>query len=120
MTEVLGERVSMKQYVIDQLRESDFGQIQEYLGRNAISTGLAGIYWVNLPPDLYSSIQREHSACHPYYFAITLTWNDVAFELLIRSRQVIRCHCIAYATQQQRDYIIRFADRMLEELGIKL
>ena len=110
----------MKQYVIDQLRESDFGQIQEFLGRNAESTGLAGIYWVSLPADLYSVIQREHSKCHPYYFAINLTWNDVAFELLIRSRQVIRCNCIAYATPQQRDHIIHFADRMIEELQIKL
>ena len=110
----------MKQYVIDQLRESDFGQIQEFLGRNAERTGMAGIYWVNLPADLYSVIQSEHSTCHPYYFAINLTWNDVAFELLIRSRQVIRCNCIAYATPQQRDYIIHFADRMIEELQIKL
>jgi hypothetical protein len=110
----------MKQYVIDQLRESDFGQIQEFLERNTESTGMAGVYWVHLPTALYSAIQSEHSTCHPYYFAINLTWNDVAFELLIRSRQVIRCNCIAYATEQQQDYIIRFADRMLEELNIKL
>ncbi len=110
----------MKQYVIDQLRQSDFAEIREFLGRNAESTGVEGIYWVNLPAALYSVIQTEHSKCNPFYFAVNLTWNDVAFELLIRSRQVIRCHCIAYATPQQREYIIHFADRMIEELGLKL
>jgi hypothetical protein len=110
----------MKQYVIDQLREFDYYQIKEYLDTNTEGTSLEGIYWVNLPPDLYSTAQSEHSKCHPHYFAVNLTWNDVAFELLIRSRQIIRCNCIAYATKQQRDYIIQFADRMLDDLKIRL
>jgi hypothetical protein len=109
----------MKQYVIDQLRESDYYRIKDFLDANAEGTALEGIYWVNLPPDFYSSVQSEHSKCHPHYFAVNLTWNDVAFELLIRSRQVIRCSCIAYATKQQQDYIIQFADRMLDELEIE-
>ena len=110
----------MKQYVIDQLRESDFHQIKTFLDQNAEPASLDGIYWVNLPSGLYSVIQSEHSKCQPFYFAVNLTWNDVAFELLIRSRQVIRCGCIAYANRQQRDYIIDFAERMLEELKLKL
>ena len=42
------------------------------------------------------------------------------FLLLIRSKQVLRCSCIEYATPDQREHIIRFADRMLEDLGIKI
>ncbi len=110
----------MKQYVIDQLRTSDYDQIQGFLERNTESTGVEGVYWVSLPPELYSETQSEHSKCHPFYFAVNLTWNDVAFELLIRTRQVIRCNCIAYATQRQRDYILDFADHMIEELKLKL
>jgi hypothetical protein len=110
----------MKQYVIDQLRTSDYEQIQGFLERTAEGTGVEGIYWVHLPVELYSKIQTEHSKCQPYYFAINLNWNDVSFELLIRSRQVIRCGCIAYATSPQRDYIIHFADRMIEELKLRL
>jgi hypothetical protein len=110
----------MKQYVIDQLRTSDYEKILGYLEKNTESTAIEGIYWANLPAELYSVIQTEHSNCQPYYFAINLNWNDVAFELLIRSRQVIRCGCIAYATPQQRDHIIHFADRMIVELQLKL
>ncbi len=45
---------------------------------------------------------------------------QVDFELLIRSRQILRCNCISYADKKQRDYILDFADRMLDELGIKI
>lgn len=110
----------MKQYVIDQLREEDFHQIKTFLDRNADSASLDGIYWVDLPRPLYTEVQSEHSQCQPFYFAVHLTWNDVAFEFLIRSRQVIRCRCIAYASPEQRDHIIHFADHMLEELELKL
>jgi hypothetical protein len=110
----------MKQYVIDQLRESDFHAIKAFLDKNAEGASLEGVYWADLPPEHYTEIQREHSTCQPFYFAVNLTWNDVAFELLIRSRQVIRCRCITYATPQQRDYIIHYAERMLEELKLKL
>ena len=110
----------MKQYVIDQLRESDYHQIREFLERSTEAKGLEGIYWADLPLELYSETQKEHTPCHPHYFAISLDWNAVAFELLIRSRQVIRCYCIAYATPQQREYILDFADRMLAELKIRL
>lgn len=108
----------MKQYVIDQLRESDYEKVMGFLDLKADKTSLEGIYWVNLPERLYSAVQREHVQCQPHYFAVSLNFSQVAFELLVRSRQIIRCNCIAYATPEQRDYILRFADEMLERLGL--
>jgi len=108
----------MKQYVIYQLRESDYEKVLGFLDLKADKTGLEGIYWVNLPERLYNAVQREHVQCQPHYFAVNLDFNRVAFELLIRSRQIIRCGCIAYATPEQRDYILRFGDEMLESLGL--
>ena len=52
--------------------------------------------------------------------AVNLTRKQVAFELLIRSSQVLRCNCIGYATPKQRDHILHFADDMLEKLGIQI
>ncbi|MCU0589294.1 MAG: hypothetical protein MUF52_14230 [Syntrophobacteraceae bacterium] len=108
----------MKQYVIDQLRESDYQKIMNYLDLKADRTAIDGIYWVNLPERLYSEIQQEHAQCQPHYFAASLDFSQISFELLVRSRQIIRCSCIAYATPAQREYILRFADDMLEQLGI--
>lgn len=110
----------MKQYVIDQLREPDYFQILEYLGKKAERVVLEDIFWIILPEEMYSETQKEHSNCRPFYFAVNLTRNQVDFELLIRSQQIIRCSCISYADRKQRDYIIDFADGMLEELGIKI
>jgi hypothetical protein len=110
----------MKQYVIDQLRETDYEQILEFLNERADKTALDGMYWVNLPEHLHSSIQREHTQCRPHYFAVNLDYRRVAFELLIRSRRIIRCNCISYATPEQREYILGYADDMLEQLGIQV
>ena len=110
----------MKQYVIDQLRESDFDQIREFLDAHAEKTVLEEVYRMELPEHLYSAVQAEHTQCRPYYFAVNLNRNQVAFEWLIRSQKTMRCNCIAYASPEQRDHIIRVADGMLEELGIRL
>jgi hypothetical protein len=45
---------------------------------------------------------------------------QVSFELLVRSSQILRCNCIAYATREQRDFILAFADSMLEKLDIQI
>jgi len=43
----------------------------------------------------------------------------VRFEFLIRSEKTMRCPCIAYATRQQRDFILAFADRLVERLSLR-
>ena len=110
----------MKQYVIDQLREYDYEKILEFLKNNADASELGDIFWVTLPVELYSDIQREHKQCHPFCFAVNLSFSQVDFELLTRSRSILRCACISYADRKQRDYIMDYADRMLEELNIRI
>lgn len=110
----------MKQYVIDQLRESDYDNILDFLQKNAEASEFGDVFWVNLPPELYNDVQREHEKCKPFCFAVSLSLKQASFEMLIRSRQILRCNCIAFANAKQRDYIIDFADRMLDELKIKI
>ena len=110
----------MKQYVIDQLREPDYEKVLEFLKKNADASEFGDIFWVMLPVELYSDIQKEHKQCHPFCFAVNLSSNQADFELLIRSRRILRCTCISYADSKQRDYIMDYADRMLEDLNIKI
>ncbi|MCE5333693.1 MAG: hypothetical protein LLG06_03805 [Desulfobacteraceae bacterium] len=110
----------MKQYVIDQLREEDYSKILEFLKENAESAVFDDIFWMQLPEELYSPIQKEHTGCHPFCFAVNLSMSRVDFELLIRTRRILRCNCIAYADHRQREYILDFVDKMLEELQIKV
>ena len=108
----------MKQYLIDQLREGDFLKLEDYLNTNAEKGDLPGIYWVPIPKTLHEKSQQEHSDCQPFYFAINLDRQSISFELLIRTRTRLRCGCIEYASQNQRDHILNYADGLFEKLNL--
>jgi hypothetical protein len=108
----------MKQYVIDQLREGDFLKLEEYLKGNAEVGDLPGIYWVPIPSPLYEKLQQEHKGCQPFYFAINLDRQAISFELLIRTRNRLRCGCTQYANPKQRDHILTYADGLIEKLKL--
>ena len=108
----------MKQYVIDQLREGDFLKLEDYLDENSEAGDLPGIYWVTVPDSLLEGLQQEHTDCQPFYFAVNLDRNSIGFELLIRTRSRLRCSCIQYASQKQREYILEYADGLFEKLNL--
>jgi len=109
----------MKQYVIDELRPEDYQSVKAYLEENFSSSDMDGIYWIQLDQTILSKTQTEHADCQPFYFAVDLESNLVAFELLIRTKKRIRCDCMSYASEKQRNWLIRLADSIFDTLGIK-
>lgn len=109
----------MRQYLLDEISRGDIPRIRDYLNEHALAAGLEDIWWVDLNEDLLSSEQFAHQACRPFRFAVELGQNFVRFEFLIRSRQTMRCACIGYATRQQRDFIMAFADRLVDDLAVR-
>ena len=109
----------MKQYVIDELRIEDHKKIKTYLEENFNSSVIDGIYWLPIDQNIITEIQAEHTECQPFYFAINLESNLIAFELLVRTKNKIRCSCISYATEKQRNWLIGFADSIFDNLGIQ-
>ena len=110
----------MKQYVIDELRVEDHEKIKTYLDENLNSSVIDGIYWLPIDQNIITEIQAEHTECQPFYFAINLESNLIAFELLVRTKNKIRCSCISYATENQLNWLIRLIDGVMERLDIKL
>jgi hypothetical protein len=108
----------MKQYMIDQLRENDFLQLEGYLNNNSEAGELPGIYWLAVPKSLLEKTQLDHPDCQPFYFAVNLERDSICFELLIRTRSHLRCSCIQYASREQRDYILNYADQLFEKLNL--
>jgi hypothetical protein len=49
---------------------------------------------------------------------VSLDRRAISFELLIRTRLRLRCGCIRYANQAQRDYILAYADGLFEKLKL--
>jgi hypothetical protein len=109
----------MRQYILDEIKRQDIPRIRDYLGEHAQSSGLADVWWVDFSEDLLSPDQFQHRDCAPFRFAVELGDDFVRFEFLVRSQKTLRCSCIDYATRQQRDFILAFADRLVEDLDLK-
>ncbi len=114
----------MRQYLLDEIARSDIPRVREYLNEHAVAARLQDIWWVELPEDLLGPEQFEHRECRPFRFAVELGEPLVGdtflrFELLIRSEQTMRCACIGYATRQQRDFILAYADRLVKDLALR-
>ncbi len=114
----------MRQYLLDEIARKDIPRVRDYLNEHATASGLGDVWWVDLSEDLLSPQQYEHRECRPFRFAVEVGEPQVGdsfvrFEFLIRSREKMRCACIDYATRQQRDFILAFADRLVEDLALR-
>lgn len=110
----------MKQYVVDQLRSVDFEKLKAYLDRQYGEAALGGVYWVPLDSALLSPVQSAHGDCQPFYVALQLEETALSMELLVRTKNRIRCGCIAYATAAQRVWMMDLVDGILARLGISV
>ena len=109
----------MKQYVIDELRPADYKALKTYLDGQYEASAMDGIYWIPVASETLTDIQLAHTDCRPQYFAVDLDSNRLACELLVRSKNRVRCDCIEYATENQRDWLIGLIDNIFNRLQIK-
>jgi hypothetical protein len=109
----------MRYYLIDEISPQDMKKARGFLSTNAITSGLDSLFWVRLPDDLLSPQQYEHDRCRPHVLAVETGADWIKFELFIRALNTMKCTCPAYCSRQQRDFVVNFADSMVEELGIK-
>ncbi len=109
----------MKQYVIDELRPADQKALRIYLEDHYGPAALGSIYWIPIDSGLLTSVQAQHRQCQPHYFALDLAQDQVACELLVRTKNSVRCSCMAYATIKQRNWLIELIDTIFNRLEIK-
>ena len=108
----------MKQYVVDELRPGEYDMLKAYLNENLDLSGFDGLYWKPVDEALLTSTQASHTHCKPLYFTLTLTPESLICELLVRTRNRVRCDCMGYATTTQRNWIVEWTDTVFKELGI--
>jgi hypothetical protein len=108
----------MKQYVVDEFRLEDYEKVKTYLEEHCKAAGLSGVYWLTVPDQVLTELQRSHTQCQPYYVGIELYEDRMACGLLIRSSKTIRCHCAGYTTTEQRNWLIDTVDSMIDQIGI--
>ncbi|MGD8991241.1 MAG: hypothetical protein PVI00_07260 [Desulfobacterales bacterium] len=108
----------MKQYVIDELRPEDHHKIKQYLDEHYGPVELGGIYWIPLVAEMLTEIQQQHADCQPFYVAVELRKDQLALELLVRTKRRVRCACIGYAAGNQRTWIMELVDALFKRLDI--
>ena len=110
----------MKQYVIDEFRWSDSKKFQTYIKENFESSGFDNLYWISLDPNMLTDVQASHTECQPFYFAIEIEPERISCELLVRTKNRVKCSCMQYATEKQRNWLIDLVDTLLVELSITI
>lgn len=105
----------MRQFVIDELSPMEHDNIDSYLKRNLKQGPMIGLYWIQLPEELLSPTQLEHTDHGPFHLGVEITNSSVKFEFLVRSQVNLHCDCIAHTTGPQRQFVLDFIDKMLEE-----
>ena len=108
----------MKQYVIDELRPQDHERLKDFLDRNLESAKLPGVYWLPLDERVCSALQARHTDCRPHFLTLTLEADHLACELLVRTHSKLRCDCMGFATEAQRNWLIRYIDDLFDHLGL--
>ncbi|RLB11444.1 MAG: hypothetical protein DRG27_01195 [Deltaproteobacteria bacterium] len=109
----------MRSYFIDEISKKDMQKIEEFLKNNAISSPIEGLFWIQIPEQLLTKEQAEHKECAPHICALELGRDWIKLELFVRSAKSLRCTCCGYCTEEQRDFIISYANRMIDQLGVR-
>jgi hypothetical protein len=105
----------MRQYLVDELSFFERDNLDSYLKRTLKPGPVSGVYWLEVPSDLLAAAQAAHPDCGPFYFSVVLEQAELRAEFLVRSSHRMRCACIAWATPAQRQFLLDFVDKMLEE-----
>jgi hypothetical protein len=108
----------MRAYLIDEISASDVEKMRGFLEKHAAPSNLDRLYWVPIPDDLLTATQRAHPGCKPHVFSVELGPDWIKFECYVRSLKKMRCSCPGYPSEAQMNYIVAFAHRMIEQLGI--
>ena len=108
----------MKQYVIDELRLGDYNKLKGYLDEYFAVPGFEGLYRLPLETQMLADVQKAHTECQPFYFALELLPDRLSCELLVRTNSRLRCDCIQTATEAQRNWLVRTIDAFFDRLEI--
>ena len=110
----------MKQFVIDELRPAEYKKLKKLLDRNYNASSLEGIYWLPIAPQVLSGTQSKHKDCQPFFFAVDLEPDRIIVELLVRTKNRLKCTCMGYATERQCTWLIHQIDDIFAQLEIKI
>ena len=112
----------MRSLMLDELAPWEISAVKDYLAEQAEFSGVADLYWLNLPRELWADRQRRaNNGCLPgaesYRLAVETGGSWVRFELLVRS-ETLANHGSDLVTAEQALFVLEWADRMARQLDL--
>jgi hypothetical protein len=113
----------MRSYLIEDIYEDNAKKIATALDEKGWRGPIEGIWYLPVPEERLTDEQREHlGECGPYMMALEkvdrVEEHDFKLELLVRSRNRIRCSCVAYASPEQREHMIGLLDDFFRDQDV--
>ena len=109
----------MRYCLIDEISYSDMEKLNKFLKQHAMSSDLEKLFWIQIPKDLLNDIQFQHVECSPHVFAVELGTDWIRMEFFIRNLRNLQCSCQGYCTSLQRNFVLNFAQKTIEDLGFR-
>lgn len=109
----------MRAYLMDEIAAKDMQRIAAHLETSALRSNLKDLFWVEMPEALLDDIQRRSKGKASLVFAVELGKDWIKLEFFLRDLKDLRCPSAGYCTARQRDFIIDYAHRIIETLGVK-
>ncbi|MDR2696580.1 MAG: hypothetical protein LBC79_09420 [Deltaproteobacteria bacterium] len=109
----------MRSYYIDEFAPDELERLAGRLDDMELGAGMEALYWLPVPEELLTPLQREHEReCGPYVLALEILDGALRLELLVRARNRLRCDCVAYAEHGLVQHMIAYLHGLLDELKI--
>jgi hypothetical protein len=109
----------MRSYYIDGFVSGELERLVERLETMELSAGMEGLYWLPVPCNLLTPLQKQHERdCGPYALGLEVLDGALRLELLVRARNRLRCDCVAYATPMLIGHMTGYLHGLLDELKI--
>jgi hypothetical protein len=109
----------MRAYLIDEITSSDMKRITACLEKSAVRSGIEKLFWIEMPEGMLTRAQLAGRDRAPLVFAAELGPDWIKLEFFLRDLQDLRSPSAGYCTAEQRDFIIDYAHRIIESLGVK-
>lgn len=110
----------MRALLFDEIPDEDLDKLRTRLAEIATPSALEDVYWLHLPDDLLTAEQAAHAeSCGPHQVALVIEDGAFKAELLVRGAGAMRCACFGYAGKAQRDFLLNFLDKLVEDLGVR-
>ena len=105
----------MRAYVAEDLPADGCRRLADHLRQQGLASGLEGLFWLPVPEQLWTPLQRAHAAsCGPYVVALEVAPTSLRLELLVRAQGRLHCQCIGPAAAPVRNALLDLLEALIQ------